>query len=209
MATTSSAPHSEPEAIFTIDHVDPVETIDAADVIVSAPVPASSPEDALAPDSGVDTFVTVWRTDPAIEPDPQTDRRDDMAVAYATAPGMPARGVVVLSLVVSAVCAAADCGLSGTLTMFFDLCFITVCLVGAMAVRREDLFTAGVLAPLVFAVVVLAVTVGVGDAFVASGSMSKAFFTGLAAHAAALVCGYGVALGVVGGRVASRRPARF
>jgi hypothetical protein len=96
--------------------------------------------------------------------------------------------------------------MSGTLTMFFDLCFVTACLIGAMAIRRSDLFTAGVLAPLAFAAVVLVVAVAVDGAFVASGSLSKAFFTGLAAHAGALVAGYGVALAVVGGRVAAARP---
>jgi hypothetical protein len=51
------------------------------------------------------------------------------------------------------------------------------------------------------------ITIAVPDAFVVGGSMSRAFFTGLAGHAAALVFGYGVALAVVGGRVAARRTA--
>jgi hypothetical protein len=205
---TSSASSSEAEEIFHIDHVDPVETVDAADIVdLSEPV-IEQRGDGRASAAPVEAYVTVWRAEAA------GDERDDAAPAdesadrsteYGTAAGMPARGVIVLSLLVCAVCAAADCALTGTLTMFFDLCFITICLMGAMAVRREDLFTAGVLAPLVFAAIVFVVAVGVADAFGAGGSISSAFFTGLAAHAGALVCGYGVALAVVGGRVAAGR----
>jgi hypothetical protein len=209
MATASQR---EAEAIFTIDHVDPVETVDAADVLEAADAidapPAPLPVDPDEPPGEVaeaaEVYVTVWRT----EADDLADKAGSgyaVSAVYSAAPGMPARGVIGLSLLASVLCAAADCGLTGTLTMFFDLCFITVCLVGAMAVRREDLFTAGVLAPLVFAVVVFLVTVGVADAFVVGASASNAFFTGLAAHAGALVSGYGVALAVVGGRVAARR----
>jgi hypothetical protein len=206
MAPPSPASPREAEDVFTIDHVDPVERVDVADVPVRDVQPQTDadrePDDAAEPSSAVETgYVTVWRSEGA-EP---ADAEPVDAVEYATAPGMPARGVIVLSLLACALCAAADCALTGSLTMFFDLCFITVCLVGAMAVRREDLFTTGVLAPLALAASVLLVTVAVPDAFVAGGSMSRAFFTGLAAHAAALVSGYGVALAVVGGRVAARR----
>jgi hypothetical protein len=206
MAPSSPASPREAEDVFTIDHVDPVERVDVADVPVRDLDPRSDPD--VAPDDGAEaspalaaTYVTVWRSD-GVEP---ADAEPVEAAEYGAAPGMPARGVIVLSLLACAICAAADCALTGTLTMFFDLCFITVCLVGAMGVRREDLFTTGVLAPLALAASVLLVTVAVPDAFVAGGSMSRAFFTGLAAHAAALVCGYGVALAVVGGRVAARR----
>jgi hypothetical protein len=73
-----------------------------------------------------------------------------------------------------------------------------------MGVRREDLFTTSVLAPLALAAVVFLVAVGVPDAF-GPGGLSRVFFVGLAAHAAALVCGYSVALAVVGGRFAAAR----
>jgi hypothetical protein len=209
MATASPR---EADAIFTIDHVDPVETVDAADVLGAAdaiaapsqprPVDPAEPPPAEAGEA----YVTIWRTevDDAVGP---ADSGSAVSAVYSAAAGVPARGVIVLSLLASMLCAAADCGLTGSLTMFFDLCFVTVCLVGAMAVRPQDLFTAGVLAPLVFAVVVFLVAVGVAGAFVDGGSTSRAFFTGLAAHAGALVSGYGVALAVVGGRVAARRSA--
>jgi hypothetical protein len=207
MATASPR---EAEDVFTIDHVDPVETVDVADLSTSKPSPdperpvgeavdpAAPATDTYVGDAEVaDAYVTVWRTDAA-------ETQPAAAVEYGTAPGMPARGVIVASLLASVLCAAADCALTGTLTMFFDLCFITICLVGAMGVRREDLFTTSVLAPLALAAVVFFVSVGVPDAF-GPGGLSRVFFVGLAAHAAALVCGYGVALAVVGGRVAAAR----
>jgi hypothetical protein len=201
----------EAEAIFTIDHVDPVETVDAADVLeaadgIAAPSEPRPVDPDEAPAEAGEAYVTIWRTE-ADDATGAADSGSAVSAVYSAAPGVPARGVIVLSLLAGMLCAAADCGLTGSLTMFFDLCFITVCLVGAMAVRREDLFTAGVLAPLVFAAVVFLVAVGVADAFVVGGSTSRAFFTGLAAHAGALVSGYGVALAVVGGRVAARRSA--
>ena len=54
--------------------------------------------------------------------------------------------------------------------MFFDLCFVVVCLVGAMAVRRHDLFTAGVLPPLVFAAVIAVVSVLAPPTFVTAAA---------------------------------------
>jgi hypothetical protein len=203
MATPSPASPREAQDVFTIDHVDPVERVDVADVAAAPVLDPGLPSDDQpeAPLGPADAYVTVWRSDTA----DYSDAEPREAAEYATAPGMPARGVILLSLLACIVCAAADCALTGTLTMFFDLCFITVCLVGAMGVRREDLFTTGVLAPLVLAAVVLLVSIAVPGAFVDAGSMSRVFLTGLAAHAAALVCGYAVALAVVGGRVAAAR----
>jgi hypothetical protein len=205
MATASPR---EAEDVFSIDHVDPVETVDVTDLPA---VQSSSPPDVQADEPTVssagataadvtDAYVTVWRTDAVDDAEPP------LAVEYGTAPGLPGRGVIVASLLASVLCAAADCAMTSTLTMFFDLCFITVCLVGAMGVRREDLFTTSVLAPLALAAVVFLVSVGVPDAF-GPGGLSRVFFVGLAAHAGALVCGYGVALAVVGGRVAAARPS--
>jgi hypothetical protein len=203
MATASPR---EAEDVFTIDHVDPVETVDVTDLpaVQSSSQPDVQASEPVASSAGAteadvtDAYVTVWRTDAVDDAEPAH------AVEYGTAPGLPGRGVIVASLLASVLCAAADCALTGTLTMFFDLCFITICLVGAMGVRREDLFTTSVLAPLTLAAVVLLVSLGVPDAF-GPGGLSRVFFVGLAAHAGALVCGYGVALAVVGGRVAAAR----
>jgi len=145
-------------------------------------------------------YVTCWRAEPGDEP---IDRAHP--VEYAAAAGLPGRGVVMVSLLACAASAVTDVSLTGGVTMFFDLWFVTVCLVGAMAVRRADLFTAGVLAPLVFAAAILLVSWLTPDAFVRDGGISREFLTGLAQHAEALVAGYGVALATVAGRVAAAR----
>lgn len=140
---------------------------------------------------------------PAFEP--STHHVDEVATEYAVASGLPGRGVIVISLAASGAAAVVDFGLTGGLTMFFDLCFVTICLIGAMAVRRADLFTTGVLAPLVFGAVIAVVSVVSPTAFVESGGISRVFLTGLAVHAGALVAGYAVALATVWGRVVAAR----
>lgn len=127
------------------------------------------------------------------------------ASEYTAQPGIPGRGIIVLSLAATSVCAALDFTLTGGLSMFFDLCFIVICLVGAMAVRRKDLFTTGVMSPLVFAAVIGAIAVIAPHAFSDVGGFAKVFPTGLAQHAAALVSGYGIALLTVGGRVGANK----
>ncbi|MEP6664914.1 MAG: DUF6542 domain-containing protein [Nocardioidaceae bacterium] len=124
---------------------------------------------------------------------------------YTSMPGMPGRGVSLLTTLSAGGCAALDFALTGSLTIFFDLCFVVVCLVAAMAVRRHDIFTTGVLPPLVFAAVIAAVAIRAPSTFVATGALSKVFLTGLTEHAGALVAGYGVALLTVGGRVSAHR----
>jgi hypothetical protein len=124
---------------------------------------------------------------------------------YTAMPGIPGRGVCMLSLVAVGVCAGLDLALTSAITMFFDLCFVTVCLVASMAVRRRDLFTTGVLPPLLFAAVMGIVAVSSPETFVQVGGAFKAFMTGLAVHAPALVAGYAVALISVGSRVSASR----
>jgi hypothetical protein len=124
---------------------------------------------------------------------------------YTAMPGMPGRGVCLLTILAAGTCAIIDVALARGITMFFDLCFVTICLVAAMSVRRRDLFTTGVLPPLVFAAVVGAVALVNPSTFVAFGGTSKAFMTGLAQHAPGLVAGYAVALLTVGSRVSASR----
>lgn len=139
-------------------------------------------------------------TDPA-----DTDNQVGRGTEYVTTPGIPGRGVVLLTAMAAGGCAALDFALTGGLTIFFDLCFVVICLVAAMAVRRHDVFAAGVLPPLVFAGVIATIALLRPTVFIADGDLSKVFLTGLAAHADALVAGYAVALLTVGGRVASSR----
>jgi Domain of unknown function (DUF6542) len=134
-----------------------------------------------------------------------TDTEPSSVGEYVAMPGVPGRGVCLLTLVALGGCAAADLALARGITMFFDLCFVTVCLVASMSVRRRDLFTTGVLPPLVFAAVVGAVAVLSPGTFVQFGGAFKAFMTGLAEHAPGLVAGYAVALVTVGSRVGASR----
>ncbi|MBA3309765.1 MAG: hypothetical protein H0U28_06850 [Nocardioidaceae bacterium] len=133
------------------------------------------------------------------------DRYPGHGIEYAATPGIPGRGVVLLSALAAAGCAVLDFALTGGLTIFFDLCFVVICLVAAMAVRRHDVFAAGVLPPLVFAGVIAMIALTRPTAFISGGDLSKVFLTGLAAHAEALVTGYAVALLTVGGRVVASR----
>lgn len=124
---------------------------------------------------------------------------------YATSPGLPGRGVVVASTLATAGVAGLDFALTGGLSIFFDLCFVVIGLVGAMAVCRHDLFTTGVLIPLVFAATIATIALAAPETLTTAGGFSKAFLTGLAAHAGPLVAAYAVALAVVFGRAAATR----
>jgi hypothetical protein len=127
------------------------------------------------------------------------------ATVYESLPGMPGRGVVLVTSVVTGLAAMLDFGLTGGLSYFFDMTFVVICLVSAMAVRGHDLFTTGVLPPLVFAVTIGLVAGMAPQTFVASGGISTAFLTGLTAHASGLVFGYGTALVTVAGRAVHHR----
>ncbi len=127
------------------------------------------------------------------------------AAEYAAEPGIPGRGAILATLAATAAVAALNLALVGGLTFFFDVCFVVVGLVAAMAVRRHDLFTAAVLPPLAFAAVIGAVAALFPDAILPDASLSKVFMVGLTTHADGLVGGYGAALLVVGARLIARR----
>jgi hypothetical protein len=205
----------------TSPHPDPLSWTDRAPVATNIP-PQPGPSTAFeaeskpAPDpsSTRATWTEAsWTTTSVAAPTFDDDiyvshaPRATTATEYVAPPGMPARGIIMTSAAAALGCAGLDFALTGRLSMFFDLCFIVVCLVGAMAVRRRDLFTTGVLAPLVFAGVIGVVAVLSPETFVAQGGISKVFLTGLADHAGALVAGYAVALATVAARVSARRPA--
>lgn len=120
--------------------------------------------------------------------------------------GLPSRGLVALSAAAAAACVVLDLWLtSGRLTFFFDLSFVVVCLVAAMSVRPSDLFTAGVLPPLLFAGVIAVVSLAAPAAFQPAVGVDKVFLTGLATHAFGLVAGYAVALLTLAARAAAPR----
>ncbi|MDQ3485381.1 MAG: hypothetical protein M3445_08235 [Actinomycetota bacterium] len=140
--------------------------------------------------------------DADLDDDRETLRR---STEYAAMPGMPGRGVVLVTGLVTAGVVGLDFALTGGLSIFFDLCFVVICLVAAMGVRRHDIFATGVLPPLAYAAAVGAVALIAPTAIIDSAGLSKTFMTGLAGHAATLVASYGVVLLTVGGRVAATR----
>lgn len=117
------------------------------------------------------------------------------------AEGLSGRVVVGLSAAAAGMCVLLDLWLThGRLTFFFDLCFVVVCLVAAMAVRLADLFTVGVLPPLLFAAVIATVSLVAPSAFERSSGVDRVFLTGLATHASGLVAAYAVTLLTVASR---------
>ena len=127
------------------------------------------------------------------------------ATVYASLPGMPGRGVIVVTSVATAATAILDFALTGGLSYFFDLTFVVICLVAAMAVRGHDLFTTGVLPPIAFGLTIAVIAVVAPATFASGAGVGQVFLTGLTAHAGALVFGYGTALLTVAARAAHHR----
>ena len=127
------------------------------------------------------------------------------STVYESLPGMPGRGIIVVAGLATGLVVGLDFALTGSLSYFFDLTFVVICLVAAMAVRGHDLFTSGVLPPLVFGAAIGLVSLLAPTTFVASGGIAETFLTGLTSHAGALVFGYGTALVTVAGRAAHHR----
>lgn len=118
----------------------------------------------------------------------------------------PGRQVVVLSTLAAVGVAALNVALTARLSLFFDLTFVVICLVAALAVRPRDLFLVGVMPPLLMlaVVVVLAVLARPAVAEPVDGAV-QAVVTGLAHHAGGLAGGFLLALGVLALRQAGSR----
>jgi hypothetical protein len=103
--------------------------------------------------------------------------------------------VVALSVALTLTAATVEISLGGHLRLFFDLCFVVVCLAAAMLVRPRDFFTVGVLPPLLMLGTMVLVALN-GPAVVATrhDGIVQAVVTGLAHHSAALFIGYAVCL---------------
>jgi len=101
--------------------------------------------------------------------------------------------------------ATADLLMSGRLTMFFDLAFITLCLGLGQLPRRDALFVAAFAPPLVmvptFALLGIVNPDGIGEA---ADGVLQTVLTGLTHHAAALAIGYALCLAALGARATSR-----
>lgn len=179
--------------------------------------PESSDETAAADQAAMAAFAAAWSRGPDLdEPDadqigtseprdrvPHQDRDRTRATLHQS--GVPGRGVIVLSSAAAVLAVLSDFSLTGGLSIYFDLWFVVICLVGAMAVRRSDLFTAGVLAPLLFGALIALISLVAPATFTDRGGFGTVFPTGLTEHAGALVAGYGVALFVVACRLNARR----
>lgn len=103
--------------------------------------------------------------------------------------------VVALSTALTLTAATIEIALGGHLRLFFDLCFVAVCLTAAMLVRPRDFFTVGVLPPLLMlGTMVLVALNGPGVVAARHDGFVQAVVTGLARHSLALFVGYAACL---------------
>jgi len=108
----------------------------------------------------------------------------------------PGGQVVALGFALVLTAMAADLVTSGSLSLFFDLCFVASCGVLAWRVHPRDFFTVGVLPPLLMlGVFTLAGLVAPGLVAHPSDGVVQAVVSGLSVHAPALVAAYALALG--------------
>ncbi len=123
----------------------------------------------------------------------------------------PGHEVVALAAAVMMSAVTLDLWLGSGLTLFFDLCFVAVCVASALTVRPPDFFTVGVLPPLLM--MSLCVLLAVADTDVLArpeDGVVQAVVTGLAHHSVALLVGNLVCLAVLVVRQRiSRRPDRL
>ena len=103
----------------------------------------------------------------------------------------PGRQVVVLGVAAALSALALDLTLGGDVGLFFDLCFVALCLALALAVRPSDFFTVGVLPPLLMVGVMLLLELTrPGILGHPRDGAVQSLVTGLADHSGALVTGY-------------------
>jgi hypothetical protein len=106
--------------------------------------------------------------------------------------------VVALASALTLTAAAIDIVLSGRLGLFFDVCFVAICLAAALMVRPRDFFNVGVLPPLLMLGTMVLVALNGAQVIAARhDSVIQAVITGLAHHSVALFVGYAVCLGTL------------
>ncbi|MBE7323894.1 hypothetical protein IEQ44_04425 [Nocardioides sp. Y6] len=113
----------------------------------------------------------------------------------------PGRQVVALgfALVLSAV--AVDYLLGGELSLFFDLCFVTLCLYLAVRVELPSLHLAAILPPVLMLTVLVMLGVVAPQAVARpEDGVVQTVVTGLTHHSVALVAGWALALIAFEGR---------
>jgi hypothetical protein len=113
--------------------------------------------------------------------------------------------VVALTTALTLTSAAAEITLASRLGLFFDVCFVAICLLAALMVRPRDFFTVGVLPPLLMLGTMLLALNGAQVIAARHDSVLQAVITGLAHHSVALFVGYAGCLATLALR---RRAAR-
>jgi hypothetical protein len=110
----------------------------------------------------------------------------------------PGRQVVALGAALALTVVVVDLMLIGRVSLFFDLCFVALCVGLALAVRPRDFFIVGVLPPLIMLGVfaLLGLTRPAVIAHPQDG-MVQAVVSGLSHHSTALVAGYLLCLAVL------------
>lgn len=110
----------------------------------------------------------------------------------------PGREVVALGAAAALTVVVLDLAVGGHLSLFFDLCFVALCVGLALAVRPQDFFSVGVLPPLLM--IGVFVLVGISRPSVLGhpeDGAVQAVITGLSEHSLALVTAYLLSLGVL------------
>jgi hypothetical protein len=124
------------------------------------------------------------------------------AGAFSQVGQEPGPQVVSLGVALTLTAVAVDVLLVGSLTLFFDLCFVALCLGLAALVRRQDFYLVALLPPVlmvaVFGFVALVARDAVADP---RDSVLQAIVSGVATHGIALFAGYAVCLGWLGWRL--------
>jgi hypothetical protein len=113
----------------------------------------------------------------------------------------PGRQVVALGFALVLSAALLDLAIAGRVTWFFDVVFVATCAALAVLVRPRDLFTVGVLPPLLMlGVFVLVAATRSGALGHRDDGVAQAVVSGLAHHSLALCLGYGLCLALLAQR---------
>ncbi len=103
----------------------------------------------------------------------------------------PGPQVVALGVAAALTVVVVDLLLGAHIGLFFDLCFVALCVALALSVRPSDFFTVGVLPPLLmvgtFVLVGISRPSVIGDP---DDGAVQSVITGLSEHSLALVVGY-------------------
>lgn len=111
------------------------------------------------------------------------------------------RDVVALGLALALTAVLFDVLVTGRVSWLFDVCFVLLSAALAVLVAPRDMFTVGVLPPLLMLAVFVFVALDDPTALGRPGdSTAQAVMTGLAHHSLALCAGYGLCLGLLAQR---------